>query len=162
LTFDKLSQGFIEGLEAIRFYSVAGVTTVWLHNLRAVILATLLGVFSFGVLGILVLMLPMIVIGYIAGNAALASGSAINFLFALVLPHGIVEIPTIILSGAAILSLGASLTAPAEDRTIGEAFLEALAKWAKIVFGLVLPLFLIAALLEVYLTPQIAVWVFSR
>ncbi|MBN1148451.1 MAG: stage II sporulation protein M [Anaerolineales bacterium] len=162
LSFDKLSQGFIEGLETIRFFSAAGVASIWLHNLRAVALATLLGIFSFGVLGILVLMLPMVVIGYIAANTAAAGASAIDFLFALVIPHGIVEIPAMILAGATILSLGASLTAPVEHKTIGESFLEALAKCAKITLGLALPLFLIAALLEVYLTPQIAVWIFSR
>lgn len=162
LTFDKLSEGFIEGLSAIRFFSAAGAGTVWLHNLRAVVLATLLGIFSFGVLGVLVLMLPMIVIGYITANVATAGYSPIAFLLALVLPHGVVEVPAIILAGAAIVSLGASLTAPAEDKSIGEAFLFALARFAKVTIGLVVPLFLAAALIEVFVTPQIAVWVFSR
>jgi uncharacterized membrane protein SpoIIM required for sporulation len=127
-----------------------------------VVLATLLGIFSFGVLGVLVLMLPMIVIGYITASVATAGYSPIAFLLALILPHGVVEIPAIILAGAAILNLGASLTAPAEDKSIGEAFLFALARFAKVTIGLVVPLFLVAALIEVFITPQIAVWVFSR
>jgi len=162
LSFDKLNQGFVEGLEAIKFYSPIGVGTIWWHNIRAVVIAAILGTFSFGVLGLIVLMLPMGFIAYIASNVAMSGSSPLTFLIALVLPHGIIEIPTIILAGAAILRLGATLTAPAEGKTIGEAWVGALARWVKITCGLVLPLFLLAALIEVYITPQIAVWLFSK
>jgi uncharacterized membrane protein SpoIIM required for sporulation/ABC-type transport system involved in multi-copper enzyme maturation permease subunit len=162
LTFDKLDQGFVEGLEAFHFYSPIGVGTVWLHNLRASIIATLMGIFSFGVLGLIIQMLPLGFIAYIAANVAAAGGNPVSFLIALVLPHGLVEIPAIILTGAAILSLGATLTAPAEGKTIGEAWIGALARWAKIMLGLALPLYLIAALIEVFITPHIAVWILAR
>jgi uncharacterized membrane protein SpoIIM required for sporulation/ABC-type transport system involved in multi-copper enzyme maturation permease subunit len=162
LQFDKLDQGFIEGLDAMRFYSPLGVGTVWLHNLRAALLATLLGVFSFGVLGELVLMLPIAFIAYITANIAAAGHSPLTFLAALVLPHGIVEIPAIILSGAALVSLSATLTAPAEGKSLGEAFVAGLARWTKIFIGLVVPLFFVAALIEVFVTPQIAVWLIGR
>lgn len=162
VSFDKISQGFIEGLQAARFYSTSGTLIIWLQNLRAVLIATLLGIFSFGVLGMLILMLPMVIIGFVAANVSLAGHSALTFLVALVLPHGLLEIPAIILAGAAILNLGATLTAPAHGKTIGEAWLLALAKWAKIMLGVVLPLFLLAALVEVFITPQVAVWVLGK
>jgi len=162
VSFDKISQGFIEGLQAARFYSTSGTAIIWLQNLRAVLIATLLGIFSFGVLGMLVLMLPMVIIGFVAANVSLAGHSALTFLVALVLPHGLLEIPAIILAGAAILNLGATLTAPAHGKTIGEAWLLALAKWAKIMLGVVLPLFLLAALVEVFITPQVAVWILGK
>jgi uncharacterized membrane protein SpoIIM required for sporulation len=133
-----------------------------LQNLRAVLIATLLGIFSFGVLGMLVLMLPLIIIGFVAANVSLAGNSALTFLVALVLPHGLIEIPAMVLAGAAILNLGATLTAPAEGKTIGEAWLQALAKWAKIMLGLVLPLFVIAALIEVFITPHVAVYILGK
>jgi uncharacterized membrane protein SpoIIM required for sporulation/ABC-type transport system involved in multi-copper enzyme maturation permease subunit len=162
VSFDKISKGFVEGLQAARFYSTSGVAIVWLQNLRSVLIATLLGIFSFGILGMLILMLPLAIIGYVAANVYLAGHSALTFLVALVLPHGLLEIPAIILAGAAILNLGATLTAPADGKTIGEAWLLALAKWAKIIFGVVVPLFLLAALVEVFITPQIAVWVLGK
>jgi len=162
VSFDKISQGFIEGLQAARFYSTSGTVVISLQNLRAVLIATLLGIFSFGVLGMLVLMLPMVIIGFVAANVSLAGHSALTFLVALVLPHGLLEIPAIILAGAAILNLGATLTAPAHGKTIGEAWLLALAKWAKIMLGVVLPLFLLAALVEVFITPQVAVWILGK
>jgi uncharacterized membrane protein SpoIIM required for sporulation/ABC-type transport system involved in multi-copper enzyme maturation permease subunit len=162
VSFDKLKEGFIQGLESVRFFSPFGVGTIWLHNLRTVIIATLLGIFSFGVLGQIVLMLPIVIIGYVAGNIALTGGSPLSFLAALVLPHGLIEIPAIILSGAAILHLGATLTAPAEGKTIGEAWLIAAAKWARIMIGVVLPLFLLAALIEVFITPRVAVFMLGN
>jgi hypothetical protein len=162
LSFDSLGKGFIQGLEAFRFISPSGVLTIWLHNLRALVIAMLLGIFSFGVLGVLVLMLPIAFLAYIGGNIALAGGSPLMFFLALVLPHGILEIPAILLGGAAILSLGATLTAPSQGKTLGEAFVLALARWARVTVGVVLPLFLLAAILEVYLTPHVAVWLLGR
>lgn len=162
VAFDKLEYGFIRGLEAMRFFSTTGIGIVWLHNLRSVIIASILGVFSFGVLGMLIMMLPMIVIGFIAGNVSLAGLSPFTFLAALVLPHGIVEIPAIILAGAAILHLGATLAAPAKGKTIGEAWLEALGKWARMMFGVVLPLFLLAAVIEVLITPHVALLILGK
>lgn len=158
VSFDSLGQGFVQGLESFKFISPSGVVSVWLHNLRVLAISMVLGVFSFGVLGLLIMMLPIAFLAYIAGNIALAGGSPFTFLLALVLPHGILEIPAIILGGAATLSLGATLTAPAQGRTLGEAFIAALARWASVTLGIVFPLFLLAAILEVYLTPHVAVW----
>ena len=81
----------------------------------------------------------------------------LTFLVALVLPHGLLEIPAIILAGAAILRLGATLAAPAGGRTIGETWLLSLSDWTKIMVGLVLPLLLGAAAIEIYITPRLAV-----
>jgi uncharacterized membrane protein SpoIIM required for sporulation len=158
VTFENLNQGFVQGLEALKFVSPAGVLTIWLHNLRALAIATILGIFTFGVLGLLVLMLPIAFLAYIAGNIAMTGGSPLTFALALVVPHGVLEIPAIILGGAAILSLGATLTAPTQGKTLGQAFIIALARWATVTIGLVVPLFLLAAVLEVYLTPRVAVW----
>jgi uncharacterized membrane protein SpoIIM required for sporulation len=161
LSFDQMNQGFIEGLDAIRFFSTTSVTMIWWHNIRVILLATVLGIFSFGILGLLVIMFPLIFIGYIFGNVAAAGLSTTQFLAGLILPHALLEIPALILAGAAILNLGATLTAPAEGKTIGEAWIISLAKWAKIMLGFVIPLLLGAALIEVFITPKIAVVLFG-
>lgn len=158
LNLSNLDQGFINGLDSIRFFSVSGVGTVWMHNLRAILLATLAGFFSFGVLGILVLMIPLMLVGYFMANAAAAGLSPLVFLGALVAPHGVFEIPAIVLAGAAIMHLGGTLLAPSRGQSIGEAWLRSFADWAKIVVGLVVPLLLAAAFIEVLLTPRVAVW----
>ncbi len=157
LNLQNIDQGFLEGLDSIPFFSAAGIGTIWWHNLRVILLATVLGIFSFGVLAAIILMLPFILIGYFMASVAGIGLHPLTFLVALVLPHGLLEIPAIILAGAAILRLGATLAAPASGRTIGETWLLSLSDWTKIMVGLVLPLLLGAAAIEIYITPRLAV-----
>ena len=162
LKVDHLDDGFLQGLEGIRFFSASGITTVWLHNLRAVALATLLGIFSVGILAVIVLMLPLMLVGYFMANLASVGIAPGLFFLSTVLPHGILEIPAMILSGAAILRLGATMASPSNGQSIGESWLRSLAGWARVMVGLVLPLLLGAAILEVLLTPHLAVWFLGR
>jgi uncharacterized membrane protein SpoIIM required for sporulation len=157
INLQNLDEGFIDGFSAVQFFSASGVITVWLHNIRAILIASILGVISFGVLGIIVLMLPLFLIGYFMASMATVGLSPLTFLTALVLPHGILEIPAIIIAGAAILRLGATLAAPANGSTVGEAWLQSFADWAKVMIGLVIPLLLGAAALEVLVTPRLAI-----
>jgi len=167
LDWDNLEQGFIQGIEGveglgtIRFFSVSGIRTVWMHNIRSLALATASALFTFGVLGILVIMLPFVVIGFFAATIANMGISPWLFLVAFVIPHGVLEIPAIVLAGGAALRLGATLTSPAKGRTMSEALLESLADWVKIMIGLVIPLLLLAAAVEIYLTPRVAIQLFS-
>ena len=162
LNVDQLGDGFLEDLGGMRFFSASGITTVWMHNLRVVALATVLGVFSFGVLAVIVMSLPLMIVGYFMANLANMGFDPVLFFSTLVLPHGILEIPAIILSGAAILRLGATQAAPSNGQAIGESWLRSLAGWARVMLGLAIPLFLGAAVLEVLLTPRLVVWVLGR
>jgi uncharacterized membrane protein SpoIIM required for sporulation len=47
------------------------------------------------------------------------------------------------------------LVTPQAGRTIGEVLIEAIADWARVVLGLVIPLLAIASVIEVYVTPQL-------
>jgi uncharacterized membrane protein SpoIIM required for sporulation len=145
----------------VNFYTVSGVGSVWLHNIRAIALASLLGVFSFGVLGVIILMLPLVLVGYFMASVATVGISPGLFFGAFILPHGILEIPAIILAGSAILRLGATLATPSHGQTIGEAFVRSLADWSKIILGVVVPLLLGAAFLEIYVTPRVIAWIFG-
>jgi stage II sporulation protein M len=109
------------------------------------------------VLGILVLMLPFAVIGFFAATIAMTGISPWVFLVAFVLPHGIFEIPAIVFAGGAALKLGATLTAPAKGRTMSEALLRSLANWTRIMIAVVVPMLLVAAVLEIFVTPWVAV-----
>ncbi|MEA3349637.1 MAG: stage II sporulation protein M [Chloroflexota bacterium] len=160
INLENMEQGIVQsvdGFEAMRFFSVNGVRWVWLHNLQVILLASVLGLFSFGVMGLIVLMLPFVLIGYFTVTAARAGIPPGIFLTAFVLPHGILEIPAIILAGAAILRLGATLSTPAESGSMGEALLCSLADWAKMIIIIVTPLLLCAAILEVFVTPRIVI-----
>jgi len=102
------------------------------------------------------LMAPIGIIGYFAGNLMLAGQNVTLFLAALVLPHAILEIPATILAGASIINLGAVLISPPKGMSLGESWLQALAGWARINLGLVVPLLVGAAALEVFVTPLVA------
>jgi uncharacterized membrane protein SpoIIM required for sporulation len=118
--------------------------------------------FSFGILGVITLLLPIGMIAYFMVPAASAGIPEWKFITGFVLPHGIVEIPVILLAGATILRTGARLIAPNTGESIGEGLLRSLADWAKIMVGYILPLLLAAAFLEAYVTPKIAIWILNK
>ncbi|HEB64144.1 MAG TPA: hypothetical protein ENJ02_01190 [Chloroflexi bacterium] len=158
---EDLQQGTIEGVPIFPIATPGGVVAIWWHNLRTLSLATLGGIFSFGVLGVLVVMLPMLIIGYFLATVGTAGYSPLLFFSIFVLPHGIFEIPAMILAGAAILQLGATLLTPSTGRSLGEAWLSALADWAVVMLAVVMPLLLAAAVMEVYVTPRAVLWFFA-
>jgi len=166
LDFQHPGKVFTESMKQLgmfEFYSISGVGYVWFHNLRTLLIATFLGFFSFGVVGIIVLMLPFMLIGYFMGLVAGMGISPWLFFTAFVLPHGVVEIPAILLAGGAIMKMGATFASPADNhQTIGEAWLHSIADWTKTMIVWVLPLFLIAAFLEVYVTPRVVLYLLAR
>ena len=157
----EMTDRFQTTLSQVGLASPAGALWIFLVNLRALAIATLLGVFSFGVLGVILLMLPLGLVGYFAGQMTLVGVSPALFLAAFILPHGIFEITAAILEGAAILRLGASLIAPPPGKTLGDGWLMALADWAKISLALVAPLLVVAALVEALVTPRVVVALFG-
>jgi len=126
---------------------------IWGHNLRAVVIILLLGLFSFGVLGVLVFLLNTSVIGIVLSLEGALGVSPLKLAIFGILPHGIFEIPALILSSAAVLYIGIALVTPRSHLTLGEVLIDAIADWAKICVGLVLPLLTIAAVLETWVTP---------
>ncbi|KAA3648112.1 MAG: hypothetical protein DWQ07_03710 [Chloroflexi bacterium] len=160
---EKLDQGFIAtNLESVRIFSGLGILFIFVQNVRAYILAMLAGLFTYGVLGVLILMLPMFIIGYLTATVATAGINPFLFLTAFVVPHGIFEIPAIALAGALILRTGASLAASVRGESVSEGLLRSVTDWAKIFLAVVLPLMFAAAVVEALITPQFGVWLLSR
>jgi uncharacterized membrane protein SpoIIM required for sporulation/ABC-type transport system involved in multi-copper enzyme maturation permease subunit len=165
LDWENIEDGLVTGIEEIgpiRFFSIQGTGVILIHNLRAIALASLLGIFSFGVLGIIILVLPFSIIGYFTAIAGQTGLSPWKFLLGFVIPHGILEVPAIILTGALIIRLGLTLVTPNEEYTIGEAWIRTLADWTRIMLLVIIPLLLAAAFLEVYITPLVALNIFSH
>lgn len=131
---------------------------IWLHNLRTIVLILLLGVFSFGVLGTVVFIGNVGLIGALLALVKIVGFSPMLLAVSGILPHGIFELPAVILGSAAVLYVGAALVTPTPGRTLGEVLLDALADWTKINLGLVLPLLTIAAAIETWVTPQLILW----
>jgi uncharacterized membrane protein SpoIIM required for sporulation/ABC-type transport system involved in multi-copper enzyme maturation permease subunit len=162
LSLQDFQDGSIDQFQFVSLFSTRGILTIWLHNIRAIVLAMLLGVFSFGVFGLITLLLAPFLVGYLMATVAAGGISPAVFLTAFILPHGIFEIPAILIAGAAILKMGASLATPAQGKSIGEAWLRSFANWVKIMVAVVVPLLLIAAAVEALVTPRIAFWFLSQ
>jgi uncharacterized membrane protein SpoIIM required for sporulation/ABC-type transport system involved in multi-copper enzyme maturation permease subunit len=158
INLENLSINSFSDLGEISLLDTDGIARVWFQNARALALALLLSIFSFGVLGLLVLMLPMVLIGYFMASFAGAGVSPWLFFAGFVLPHGILEIPAIMLVGAGFLYLGGRIIARSEGKSIGEIFVVSLGEWMRVYVGVALPLLALAAVLEVFLTPRVAVW----
>ena len=126
---------------------------IWAHNLQAIAIILLLGLFSFGILGVMIYLLNMGVVGMALALVKTFGQSPVTVGLAGILPHGIFEIPALILASSAILYIGAVLVTPRSHRTLGEDLIEALADWMKVGIGLVLPLLTIAAVIETWVTP---------
>ncbi len=96
---------------------------------RRSFLASILGAISLGIMGLVIMMLPIGIIAYATAILARGGFAPGLFLLGLVLPHGIVEIPAMALAGAAILRCGNCLLAKPEGRSLGQLWLQALADW---------------------------------
>jgi uncharacterized membrane protein SpoIIM required for sporulation len=113
----------------------------------------LAGLVSFSVLGVLVYIVNLSTVGILLGVFQLLGFSPIILTVNGLLPHGIFEIPALVLASAAMLRIGVVLVTPQIGRSLGEVVVELLADWAKIAVGVILPLLLVAAVIETYITP---------
>lgn len=126
---------------------------IWGHNLLAMAIIFLFGLFSFGILGVIIYILNMGIIGFALAFVRALGLSPISVGLAGILPHGIFELSALILTGAAILYTGAVLVTPRAKRTLGEVLIETFADCMRVGIGLVLPMLTIAAAIETWVTP---------
>jgi stage II sporulation protein M len=122
---------------------------LFFNNLEACILLFLGGA-SFGILTIFIMSLNGIVIGAIM--EIVSKGHSAVFVAAALLPHGIFEIPAFILSGALGILLAQALMA--EWYGNGDSAVAAYS-YARLFLVAVLPLVLVAAGVEAFITPVV-------
>jgi uncharacterized membrane protein SpoIIM required for sporulation/ABC-type transport system involved in multi-copper enzyme maturation permease subunit len=161
LSLDNLSRQDFDIVSNVSFLPSLTTGGILFHNVRVLLLGALLAVVSLGVLPILMLMVPMALVGFIAGQVAAQGQAPLTFVAAFILPHGILEIPAALIATAFALRLGASLTAARDGMTVGENLLAAVADLVKVFIFLVLPLLTLAAFLEANLTPEIVLWAYG-
>jgi stage II sporulation protein M len=104
-------------------------------------------------------MLPWAIIGYLGYQ--LGAGS-LGFLLTAVLPHGIVEIPAVLIAAAAALRWHAVFLSAPQGLTLSERWLRAGTDFARLFVAVVIPLLLIAAFLEAYVTPALLLQLFGK
>ena len=128
---------------------------IFLNNLRALFVSLLLGIVTLSVGGMMTYLLNLGLIGGVLGLTGGLGYSPLMVLIVGVLPHGIFEITAVVISSAAILHMGVMLVTPDPSRTMSQVLIESIANWSRIFVGLAIPLLIIAALVETYITPQL-------
>jgi uncharacterized membrane protein SpoIIM required for sporulation/ABC-type transport system involved in multi-copper enzyme maturation permease subunit len=154
-------ENMLRNLGRLQGMSASLPAFVFTHNVRAILLQSLLGVFTFGVLGILVFMLPWGVIGFAAAQFSLAGENPWTFVLATVVPHALVELPALLIASAAALRWHVTIISPPPQRTVSEGFLIAAADYARLLLGWVIPLLLIASFVEAFITPAVMARVYG-
>ncbi|HEY5902280.1 MAG TPA: stage II sporulation protein M [Anaerolineales bacterium] len=137
------------------------VPAILFNNLRATTLMFLGGMVSFGVLGIIFYLINVGLIGGVVSLFAYLGVSPFLVFTAGLLPHGLFEIPALLLSGAAVLRMSVALVTPQTGKSLGEVVIELIADWSKVFLGVVVPLLAVAAIIETYITPIIIAAVFK-
>lgn len=128
---------------------------LFFNNTRSMVIIFLAGLFSFSVLGVLFFMVNVGLIGGVYALFQLIGVEPLPIFLAGVLPHGIFELPALLIGSAVVLYIGAVIVTPQNGKSMGEVIISLMADWAKIFVGLVIPLLAIAALIEAYVTPGI-------
>ena len=142
-------------------FSTGPMLAVWWQNIRALLAGMLLGTFSLGILGMLPALATTAVMGFMLGLIGLNGVPLATFFAGFILPHGLFELPAMIIATASILRAGAILATPTPGKTVGEVWITSLGEWAKIMVGVVIPLLFVAAAVEVWVTPRIAFLLFQ-
>ncbi|MBC7252015.1 MAG: stage II sporulation protein M [Anaerolineae bacterium] len=161
LPLDEIPEEAFQDLSGVGFLPSFNVSAVFANNVRALTLGALLALFSFGSLALIQMMLPMVIIGFFVGEAFLLGYNPWVFFAAFILPHGIVELPAAVIATAFALRMGASVVSPPKGLTVSEGLLLTLADFLKVFLFLVLPSLLIAAALEIWVTPRIVLGIYG-
>ncbi|GBD09542.1 ABC transporter ATP-binding protein NatA [Candidatus Thermoflexus japonica] len=127
---------------------------IFLHNLRALVINTLIGIIT---MGLWVAFYPVGLMGLIGlllrtlfvSDPRLGIGGVLALL-----PHGVLELPAAWLVLAGALRLGLTPLTPPGPRTLRDRLVLAWADWLKLLL-IATPLLLLAAWIEVHVTPRL-------
>ncbi len=123
------------------------------NNLRVVLASSLVGIFTFGVFPAVVPLLNSALIAFVVTRAVAAGHDPLALLAAGILPHGVFEVTAVWLAATLALRLGAAVIARPPKMTMGEGWLLALADYLKALVFVVVPLLVLAAVVEAHVTP---------
>ncbi len=161
VSLEGVSVEMFSDLPAVDWLPTFTIWGVLGNNIRALLLAALMAIFSFGTLAVALLMAPLAIVFFFVTQVAQMGYSPALFFATFVLPHGLLEVPAASIATALAVRLGATVISPPQGMTVSEGWLLTLADFVKVFAALVVPLLALAAAVEVYLTPLVVVWAFG-
>ncbi len=135
---------------------------IFMNNMRVVTLAGLISIFSFGALTLFLTLVNAGLVSFILTEVAILGYNPWLFAATFILPHGILEIPAVLLGMTFALRMGAALVSPPRGLDVGQGLLLTSANFIKVVILVVFPLLLVAALIEANVTPEIVLRVYAE
>lgn len=156
---DEVIQRYIERPPRVSaFVTVASI----IRNSLDASFSNLVSLFCFGIMAFLVPATEFAKLGYVSAWNIFHGVNPWTFALANILPHGVIELPALILSAALGIRLGASVLYSPRGFTIGQNILWSLANFAKVFVFVLLPLFLLSGVIEGFVTPLLASTFFPR
>jgi stage II sporulation protein M len=128
-----------------------GFFFIFFHNLGAGLVMAILAPFTLGVAGGVITIANGAVLGFL--GSYFAGISKAGFFACGVAPHGVIELPALVLASAFALRIGASMVRPSPEGWLAGMRL-AIADYGRGML-VVVPMFLLAALVETFLTPDL-------
>lgn len=157
----EVSGDTFEAISQIRLLPEITTSFIFFNNLRVVLLAGLVSFFSFGALTLILTLINVGLVSFIVAQIIILGYNPWLFLATFILPHGLVEIPAVLLGMTFALRIGAAMVSPPAGLDIGQGVLLTTANFVKILFFLVIPLLLLAAFIEANITPQLVLAVYA-
>jgi uncharacterized membrane protein SpoIIM required for sporulation len=161
LPLDEISANTFGNLQKVRLIPEINTSFIFFNNIRVVGLAALVSIFSFGALALILTLINMALVSFIITQIVLLGYNPWLFVAAFILPHGILEIPAILLGMTFALRIGAALVSPPQGLDIGQGLILTSANFIKILIFVVVPLLFVAAYIEANITPQIVLAVYA-
>lgn len=144
-----------EAVQKMQLLPTIDTRFIFTNNVRVLLLAGLVSLFSFGSLTLLLTVINVGLVSFIISEVVLLGYNPWLFLATFILPHGIFELPAVLLGLTFALRIGAAMVSPPSGLDIGQGVLLTVANFIKILIFLLVPLLLLAAYIEANITPQI-------
>ena len=135
----------------------ASFLEIFVRNSRNILINGMVSTFSFGFFAFLVPLIAFFSVSYGATWAAnhAVVGGGWGFVLGYALPHGLIELPTAMLAAALGLRIGAAMVKVPPTYSVGRHLLWALAMYLKMFVFVLMPLLLLASIIEVTITPAV-------
>jgi uncharacterized membrane protein SpoIIM required for sporulation/ABC-type transport system involved in multi-copper enzyme maturation permease subunit len=161
LSLDNLSAETFQNVQKLQSLGHIGTRFIFINNVRVIVLAGVLSIFSFGSLALFLTLVNAALVSFLVTQIILLGYNPWIFSLTFIAPHGVFEIPAIILGLTFSLRMGAGLVSPPEGLDIGQGLLLTGANYLKMLIFVIIPMLFIAAFIEANITPRIVVAVYG-
>ncbi|HEY9204739.1 MAG TPA: stage II sporulation protein M [Candidatus Methanoperedens sp.] len=153
--FDMLKKlaGLIKGLEPPELQMIVLLSLIFFNNALKSLMAIVLGI-GFGLFPLYLIIYNGKVLGFVVDIFSKQQG--ILFVVAAVLPHGIIEVPVVLISSGIGFRLGYVTYLSLKSGRLIEGIKPELKQGMKFYFRRIVPLLFVAAIIETFVTPAIA------